>query len=374
MYKMSPAQFARLSPQQRMMASVNGFGAVRNNAQVNYAQGGQSQIVPDSAPMKALIRGTLEAPTVGTVISGGRYVVTPSGNQLERTPFWTQGRTRLPESQIVPGRAGVTQLAGLGVTFTDGRRAQSGERATVKGTSPEEMAQRLDAVIRAIQEEFKNYDIDPLPRTLNEVYAQLERASVELSLVKSDFDKEWPACALVDRGAANQTYIDSCNIAKGLRPRVSKLEGQIMALTKLSQLHPERSPLGGSSRDEARALVMKKAAEARDAAAQLAQMKEAARQAELETQRREQAAKDAAAAAEQAAKDAAAKQAAQGSNSSSDTSTSGNSSSEPFTEKSTDLVTLDYSTKTAPSAMPQWVLPVGVGVVALGLIWWARSK
>lgn len=255
MYKMSPAKFASLSPQQRVMASVNGFAAVRNNAQVKYAQGGQSQIVPDSAPMKALIRGTLEAPTVGTVIRGGRYVVTPSGNQLERTPFWTQGRTRLPESQIVPGRAGVTRLSGLGVV-----EEPFIELATTATSEPAPPPMRM-------------------------------------------------------RVGAPRLTLDA--------------EAKVQALQAKTAL-------------------------------------DTAQAADLEALARMAAAREAAA-REAAKKEAAAREAGSGGSDGSEGSGGSGGSSE--SSKQVDAAALPV---TAPSTMPNWLLPVGVGVLVLGAVYWAN--
>jgi hypothetical protein len=75
MYWMSPAQFHRLSPRERMVASLNGFGNSNSAVEERNRSGALVSVVPNSAPAKDMVASILTAPSITPPNAHGRFQV-----------------------------------------------------------------------------------------------------------------------------------------------------------------------------------------------------------------------------------------------------------------------------------------------------------
>jgi hypothetical protein len=114
MYKMSPAQYARLTHRERMLAGMSGMASAPNGVESYHSSGAREGTALHSG-FREMVNATLNAPQIGTVISGGRYQVATAPDELELQLKFAPERTRGPQSNIYQ-RAGVARLAGLGAT------------------------------------------------------------------------------------------------------------------------------------------------------------------------------------------------------------------------------------------------------------------
>lgn len=115
MYKMSPAQYARLTHRERMLAGMSGMASAPNGVESYHSSGAREGTALHSN-FRAMVDTVLSAPQIGTVISGGRYQVATAPNELELQTQFAPQRTRGPQSNIYQ-RAGVARLAGLGAVI-----------------------------------------------------------------------------------------------------------------------------------------------------------------------------------------------------------------------------------------------------------------
>lgn len=142
MYKMSPAQFANLSSRERILAGMAGLSASRNATETYHESGAKQGFVHEGGSFTDMIHATLNAPNVGTIISGGSHVVSNTPAEFELTPHWREGYTRLPGSAVMPGHQGVQSrglrgfLAGLGVFAPEamGESTRGGQSASGRST------------------------------------------------------------------------------------------------------------------------------------------------------------------------------------------------------------------------------------------------
>ena len=104
----SPAAFAKMTPRARMHASLQGLG---NGSAAVETRGAHGEF-------QALVHNTLNAPTIGTALTGGAYHVAPSSQRFAPTfarPIGIQ-RTHSSESvatgsQVVRGAANLGSFA-----------------------------------------------------------------------------------------------------------------------------------------------------------------------------------------------------------------------------------------------------------------------
>jgi hypothetical protein len=95
-FKLTPAQFNRLSPRQRLAAALSGLSGFSAAVEVKDGPARAGQLIPASR-LKSLVVSTLQAPTVGSFVAPGMYRVqlTPSADTINY-------RDRSLEAGVVP--------------------------------------------------------------------------------------------------------------------------------------------------------------------------------------------------------------------------------------------------------------------------------